>query len=74
MHYDFLRISSVPLTKGLYIDAIIIFLIEAYYDAGYIGDKGDQKSSTRYYIFVGGNLVTWQKQKVVSCLSAEAEY
>ena len=26
VHYEFLRISSVPLAKGLYIDAMIIFV------------------------------------------------
>ena len=50
--------------------------IEAYSNAGYAGDKGDRKSSTGYCTYIGGNLVTWcsWKQKVVSCLSAEAEY
>ena len=50
--------------------------IEAYSDAGYVGDKGDRKSTTRYCTYVGGNLVTWhsRKQKAVSCSSAEAEY
>ena len=46
--------------------------IEAYFDAG---DKGDRKSTTGYFTYVGGNLVTWRsrKQKVISCLSAEAK-
>ena len=50
--------------------------IKAYFDVGYAGDKGDQKSTTGYCTYVGGNLVTWRsrKQKVVSCSSAEAEY
>lgn len=34
------------------------------------------RSTTDYYVFVGGNLVTWQskKQNVVSCSSPELEY
>ena len=50
--------------------------IEAYSDAGYAGDKGDRKSTTSYCTYVGVNLVTWhsQKQKVISCWSAEVEY
>ena len=37
--------------------------IEAYSDAGYAGDKGDQKSTTWYCTYVGGNLLTWRSQK-----------
>ena len=50
--------------------------IEACSDVGNAGDKGDRKSTTGYCTYVGGNLVTWRshKQKVVSCLSVEAEY
>ena len=50
--------------------------IEAYSNAGYAGDKVDHKSTTSYCTYIGGNLVTWrsQKQKVVSCSSAESEY
>ena len=74
VHYEFFRISSVPLAKGLYINAIIIFISNS--DVVYVGDKGDQKSSTGYCTYVGGNLVTWRswKQKVVSYSSVEAEY
>lgn len=41
------------------------------------GGKGDRRRSTSgYFTFVGGNLVTWKskKQKVVSLSSTEAEY
>ena len=34
--------------------------IEAYSDAGYVGDKGDRKSTTGYCTYIGGNLVTWR--------------
>jgi len=29
-----------------------------YSDSGYATDRGDRKSTTRYFTFVGGNLVT----------------
>ena len=64
------------LGKGLIYQRHDHLRIEAYSDAGYAGDKGDRKSTIGYCTYVGCNLVTWrsQKQKVVSCLSAEAEY
>ena len=45
-------------------------------DADWAGDRVDRKSTTCYCTFIGGNLVTWKrkKQKIMSCLSAEAEY
>ena len=47
-----------------------------YYDEDWTGDRVDIRSTTGYYTFIGGNLVTWKskKQKVISCSSAEAEY
>ena len=66
----------MPLAKGFIYRHHDHLHIEAYSYVGYAGDKGDQKSTTRYCTYVGGNLVTWhsQKQKIVSYLSAEAEY
>ena len=72
-----IRISLVSAPrKGLIYRRHDHVRIEAYFDAGYAGDKGDQKSTIGYCTYVGGNLVTWhsRKQKVVSCSSAEAEY
>ena len=50
--------------------------IEAYLDSSYTRDRGDQKSTSGYCTYVGGNLVTWsnKKQNVVSRSSAEAKY
>ncbi|WZY99333.1 hypothetical protein YC2023_071662 [Brassica napus] len=50
--------------------------VVGYCDADWAGDRADRRSTTGYYTFIGGNLVTWKskKQKVVSCSSAEAEY
>ena len=46
-----------------------------YSDSGYAGDRGDRKTTTGYYTFVGGNLMTWRskKQDAVSRSSAKAE-
>ena len=45
-------------------------------DADWAGCSTDRRSTSGYYTFVGGNLVTWRskKQHVVSRSSAEAEY
>ena len=32
--------------------------VEAYLDSSYVDDKGDRKSTSGYYTYVGGNLVT----------------
>ena len=49
--------------------------MEAYFDVGHAGDKGDYKSTIGYCTYIGGNLVTWQsrKQKVVSCSRMESK-
>ncbi|PRQ29721.1 putative RNA-directed DNA polymerase [Rosa chinensis] len=45
-------------------------------DADWAGNITDRRSTSGYFTFVGGNLVTWKskKQKVVVRSSAEAEY
>ncbi|KAB2630265.1 hypothetical protein D8674_007784 [Pyrus ussuriensis x Pyrus communis] len=50
--------------------------IEGFTDADWAGSIGDRRSTSGYFTFVGGNLVTWRskKQKVVSRSSAEAEF
>ncbi|XP_057520735.1 protein ACCELERATED CELL DEATH 6-like [Amaranthus tricolor] len=47
-----------------------------YTDVDWAGDRDDRKSTSGYFTFVGGNLVTWKskKQKVVALSSAEAEF
>ena len=50
--------------------------VEGYTDADWAGDITNRKSTSGYFTFVGGNLVTWKskKQKVVALSSAEAEF
>ena len=50
--------------------------IHGYTDADWAGNPNDRRSTVGYFIFVGGNLVTWRskKQKVVALSSAEAEF
>ncbi|KAL1559311.1 putative RNA-directed DNA polymerase [Salvia divinorum] len=50
--------------------------IHGYTDADWAGNPNDRRSTTGYFTFVGGNLVTWRskKQKVVALSSAEAEF
>ncbi|CAL9022009.1 unnamed protein product, partial [Prunus brigantina] len=50
--------------------------LEGYTDADYAGNITDRRSTSGYFTFVGGNLVTWRskKQNVVSRSSAESEY
>jgi len=50
--------------------------LEAYTNVDYAGSVVDRRSTTGYYTFLGGNLVTWKskKQSVVARSSAEAEF
>ncbi|CAL9014541.1 unnamed protein product [Prunus brigantina] len=50
--------------------------IDGYSDADWAGNVTDRKSTSGYFTFVGGNLVTWRskKQNVVALSSAEAEF
>ena len=50
--------------------------IETYTDVDCAGSLYDRRSTSRYFTFVGGNLVTWRskKQNIVASSSAEVEY
>ncbi|RVW67330.1 Retrovirus-related Pol polyprotein from transposon RE1 [Vitis vinifera] len=50
--------------------------IEVYTDVDWAGAVDDRQSTSGYFTFVGGNLVTWKskKQNVVARSSAEAEF
>ena len=50
--------------------------IIGYSDSNWVGNVIDHKSTISFYMFVGGNLVSWhsKKQHVIACSSAEVEY
>jgi hypothetical protein len=68
-------LKSAP-GKGLMFSKNDHLDIEGYTDADWAGNLSDRKSTSGYFTFVGGNLVTWRskKQKVVALSSAEAEF
>ena len=49
--------------------------VEGHFDADW-AESSDRKSTSGYFTFVGGNLITWRskKHKVVALSSAEAEF
>jgi hypothetical protein len=71
LHY----LKSSP-GKGLMFSKNAHLKIEGYTYADWAGNILDRKSTSGYFTFVGGNLVTWRskKQKVVARSSAEAEF
>ena len=71
-----LRYLKSSLGKGLLFSKNAHLDIEGYTDADWARNILDRKSTSGYFTFVGGNLVTWRskKQKVVALSSAEAEF
>ncbi|XP_034212955.1 secreted RxLR effector protein 161-like [Prunus dulcis] len=68
-------LKSAP-RKGLTFSKNRDLEVVGYTDVDWAGSITDRRSTSGYFTFVGGNLVTWRskKQKVVSRSSAEAEY
>ncbi|XP_024187552.2 uncharacterized protein LOC112192448 isoform X2 [Rosa chinensis] len=68
-------LKSAP-GKGLIFSKFSHLDVSGYTDADWAGNITDRRSTSGYFTFVGGNLVTWKskKQKVVARSSAEAEY
>ena len=50
--------------------------IVGYSDVDWAGSPTDRRSTSRYCVFIGGNLISWnsKEQDVVTRSSAEAEY
>lgn len=74
--YRILRYLKGSPGKGLFFSKNNGSNIEGYTDADWAGDHTTRKSTSGYFTFVEGNLVTWKskKQKVVARSSAEAEF
>ena len=49
--------------KGLFFRRNNDYKITGYTDADWAGDQTDRKSTFRYFMFVGKNLVTWRSKK-----------
>ncbi|RDX89226.1 hypothetical protein CR513_29072, partial [Mucuna pruriens] len=62
--------------KGLLFRKEGTLSMEIYTDANYAGSVVDRRSTSRYCMFLGGNLVTWRskKQNVVARSSVEAKF
>ncbi|KAJ9539519.1 hypothetical protein OSB04_032252 [Centaurea solstitialis] len=71
-----LRYLKAAPGKGLWFRKNQAQEVLGYTDADWSGDKSDGKSTSGYFTYVEGNLVTWRskKQKVVARSSEEAEY
>ena len=74
--YRVLRYLKSSPEKGLFFRRNNDYEITGYTYADWDGDQTDRKSTSRYFMFVEKNLVTWRskKQKVVAKSSAEAEF
>jgi len=71
-----LRYLKSSLGKGILFKKGDNLKIDGYTDADWAGSIQDRRSTSGYFTFVGGNLITWRskKQEVVARSSAEAEY
>jgi hypothetical protein len=71
-----LRYLKASPGKGLMFSKNNHLKINGYTDADLAGSILDRKSTLGYFMFVGGNLVTWRskKKKVVALSSAEAKF
>ena len=71
-----LRYLKGALGRGLFFNKSEERSVEAFTDANSAGSVKDKRSTTGYYTFVWGNLVTWRTkiQTVVAKSSAETEF
>ncbi|CAL8167699.1 unnamed protein product [Prunus armeniaca] len=68
-------LKSAP-RKGLMFSKHGRLNIDGYTDADWVGSITDRKSTSGYFTFMGGNLVTWRskKHKVAIFSNAEVEF
>lgn len=71
-----LRYLKGTFNHGLLLHKSSEFSLHGYADVDWASDPDDHKSTSRFCVFFGGNLVTWgsKKQSVISRSSTEAEY
>ena len=71
-----LRYLKMAPSRGLIFSKNGHLNVQGYTDADWAGSINDRRSTSGYFTFVGGNLVTWRskKQKVVARSSAEVEF
>jgi hypothetical protein len=74
--YRILRYLKGTPGKGLWFKRNKHMNLEGYCDVDWASSRDDRRSTAGYYVFVGGNLVSWRskKQVVVARSTAEAEY
>ena len=74
--YKILRYLKGSPRRGLFFKKGDNKKVEIYTDANWAGSADDRRSTTSYYTYVWGNLVTWRskKQSEVARSSAEVEF
>lgn len=72
----FLRYLKGTISFGLHLCCHPSHRLYAFFDADWVGDRDDRKSTTGYVVYLGGNLIFWssRKQLSISRSSIEAEY
>ncbi|XP_020219796.1 uncharacterized protein LOC109802814 [Cajanus cajan] len=71
-----LRYLKCTSQHGLHYKKSSAIDILAYCDSDWASDQEDMRSTSRYYVYLGSNIVSWmaKKQRVVSRSSTEAEF
>ncbi|GKV26797.1 hypothetical protein SLEP1_g36032 [Rubroshorea leprosula] len=74
--FRIIRYVKGTLFHGLYFSVNSSPVLRAYFDADWVGDPSDHRSTTGYCLFLGNSLIPWwsKKQTISSCSSTEAEY